>query len=530
METRAVCLLLGLPGSLMADPAIAFVIIIDAVGHKRPSGQLRRYSGNFAHCAILSFRPDFPTEANSRLRTASAEADGIMRILRIIKVLSAAGLSGGTLGIFMGLCVQPACGAGTVHDYQAVYDTQYETNEPLFTAMAASNNGETYYTFQYVFGGTLSLYEATKADPKNVKYLERALGWAETMVATATIVDAHGDRNWRGEWASPYSSSPISLELTDLQGATELARLARIVLTDPALKAVYGVRARAIHDFVKTHIVDKWLYSRRSEQWFLSNSTIADAPYNDKCALLARILTDLFRMGDVSYLPLLTKMADGLKDRLTPYGTGGPLIWDLHNGANSSKGHSEDTSHASRWPWMMIDCMNAGVSISSSEVKGIADLLTDVIWDRSSSASPRFSNYIDGNNDPYEKRPAWGNGLVYDGWVTLAKYDAKTMTIMDATLKAILAGKHNPSLDYNGTSFGIISLSGHLAKAAAALPRITGLASELSSTSEGSIIAPISRSTDKAVSSEIEYPTTAEYGSLLDSQTDGTADHSTVLR
>ena len=52
----------------------------------------------------------------------------------------------------------------------------------------------------------------------------------------------------------------------------------------------------------------------------------------------------------------------------------------------------------------------------------------------------------------------------YTGWVTLGGYDARVQRVCRATFEAILAGKRNPPLDYNGSLYGRISLAGHLAK------------------------------------------------------------------
>jgi hypothetical protein len=354
-----------------------------------------------------------------------------------------------------------AASAGTVSYYQAIYDTEYQNNQAALDAMAASGDGGTYYTFQYTFSGTLSMYEATK-DPK---YLERALAWAETMVSKATIIDSNGNANWSGPWLSPYSATPIAYELYDLQGSTELARLARIILTNSTLNSIYGTRAQAIHGFVKNHIVDKWLYTRGEESWFVYHSVTLSIDYSDKCALLVRILTDLYRVGDTSYLTLATEMVNGFKDRLVVF-TGNSLIWD-QGLSPETPGHAPDTEHANRYPDMVIDAINAGIgSITSTDLTKISNLLTAVIWDQSIS-SPQFTNYIDGNNDLFRTRPAWNNGLIYSGWVKLAEYDAGVLAVSDAALKAIVAGVRNPSLGYMSTYHGKMALSGHLAKAVA---------------------------------------------------------------
>ncbi|MFN3480769.1 MAG: fibronectin type III domain-containing protein [Thermodesulfovibrionales bacterium] len=50
------------------------------------------------------------------------------------------------------------------------------------------------------------------------------------------------------------------------------------------------------------------------------------------------------------------------------------------------------------------------------------------------------------------------------GWVNLGEFDPKVQEVCSAVLDAILAGKSNPSLNYNASIFGRIELAGHLAK------------------------------------------------------------------
>ena len=76
-----------------------------------------------------------------------------------------------------------------------------------------------------------------------------------------------------------------------------------------------------------------------------------------------------------------------------------------------------------------------------------------------------FTNYTDGSNGTFRTRGAWGNGLIYSGFDTLARVDARVKTIVSATLDAILAGRSNPSLDYMNTVYGKVQLAGHAAVA-----------------------------------------------------------------
>ncbi|MBU6415377.1 fibronectin type III domain-containing protein, partial [Patescibacteria group bacterium] len=175
------------------------------------------------------------------------------------------------------------------------------------------------------------------------------------------------------------------------------------------------------------------------------------------------------------------------KNRLVPF-TGNSLIWDQGLNPDGS-GHAIDTSHANRYPDMAIDAVNAGIgALTKTDLTGLSNLLTAVIWDQSLS-SPQFTNYIDGNNDPYGSRPAWNDGLIYIGWVKLSGYDNKVLTVADAVLKAIMAGVSNPSLDYNSTYHGKIALSGHLAKAVAGIKDTSSPSVSITSPASGATVS-----------------------------------------
>lgn len=358
--------------------------------------------------------------------------------------------------------------------YRGIYDTEYQNNKAVFDSMAASGDAGTYYTFQYALGGTLSLYEATR----DAKYLERALAWAETMVSKAAIMDSNGNRNWSGAWSSRYSPTPIAHQLQDLQGSTELGRLARISLTDPALKRSYGPRVMVIYEFLRDHIVNKHLFKRNGLPWFQNDVVQTRRAMNDKSALLLRVLTSVYltsaalggadnatyRWGDI-----LTELAKGFKARLEPYQGG--LIWDKGLGWDGPIPPNDpstlmDTSHANRFPYALVDLYRAGIVFARKDVTGVSRLLTGVIWNRSLT-DPRFTNFIDGTNHPALEKPGWGLGSIYHGWVVLAEYDPQVRLVADASLKAILAGTRNPSLDGMNNLHGRIALSGHLSKAAA---------------------------------------------------------------
>jgi hypothetical protein len=349
--------------------------------------------------------------------------------------------------------VPPHAEAEECRKYQPLFDTLYTANAHWIESEARAGRGTGYYYFSYVFGGTLAMFEGTG----DLKYIERMFGWTDAMIKAATIVDARGKKNWSGAWSSPWADAPIPYMLEDLQASTELARLARVALTDPNLRSIYGTRANAAYRFVKEHIVDKWLYTRNSAWWFEKVAQDDSKDFSDKVALLVRLLLDLYQIdGNGSYASLATHLLEELKQRLMPH-YDSSLVWDR----DSSR--APDTAHANRIPVMLVDAYAAGISVSSAEIRGVSNLLTRIIWD-GSSTSPRFTNHIDGGNSEIFGRPPWANGLIYSGWVTLGAYDAQAQRVAEAVLHAIIAGADNPSLAYMKSPRGKLALMGYITR------------------------------------------------------------------
>jgi len=355
---------------------------------------------------------------------------------------------------------QVAAAPPEVARWQAVYDRTFVEHRALFDQMAEGGNVDAnYYTFQYVLDATLCTFEATG----DVAYLERALSWEETIVSKATILDRDGCRNWPASWKSPYADQPISYQLWDFQGTTELSRTARIVLRDPGLRQRYGPRATKILEFARNDIVDKHVDYRKGRDGFLGDADDRTRCINDKTVLLLTIVGDVAQVhADPKYALFARGLAAGLRNRFTRLGDG--LIWD--QGKKGGDHLPWDTAHANRIPRAVVDLHEAGIVFTRDDVQGLARLWTRTIWDGSVD-DPRFANFIDGTNDKYKGRGPWGNGLVYSGWVALGRHDEESRRCAEAVLQAILSGKRNPSLDYNASAFGALELAGHLSLMAA---------------------------------------------------------------
>jgi hypothetical protein len=339
---------------------------------------------------------------------------------------------------------------------QRVFDQQYQANRAKLDAMAAQPGPQdTYYYFQYGMMGALSMYEAT-GDPR---YLEIVLHWAETMISKAVVIDHFGRRNWPGPWKSPFANEPIYYNLWELQGTTEFARLTRIILTAASLRTTYGGRATAIYEFVERDVVDKELDDQKAFSWHLRLTKQRGGQMSDKTAFMLRLLVDVYTVGrKQKHLQQAQTLASAFKDRFQSYR--GARAWDFDVGDVKNP---PDTAHACRFPLAVIDLYRAGIVFTHDDVQGLANLFTKVIWNQSLS-DPRFSNFIDGSNGPFGELGPWKNGIIYPGWVALGAFDAEVRKVCDATLRSILAGKHNPSLDYNSSMWGILALSGEMAK------------------------------------------------------------------
>jgi hypothetical protein len=338
-----------------------------------------------------------------------------------------------------------------------VLDAELASGNSDFDSMAASNYGETYYTFQYILTGVVSAFEGTR----DTKYLELAIGWAKTMIAKATIVDETGTHNWGGVWdcGCTPGGEKIAYQLDDLQGSVELARLARVILSDVDLEPTYGADALAIREFVRADIVDKHVALRNGRPWFENDAADLATCMNDKTILLGTILAELDRSGESGEKALLQTISSGLTARLTP--EGGALGWDIGvECADDKVYYAPDTSHANRWPPAFVVFAADGLDWSDAELEGVGKLFVDVIWDGSTTA-PRFANFINGSNDPYRTYGPWENGTIYAGWPRLGEVYEPVNTVVEATLRALDAGTSGPSLDRMNNQLGKVALAGH---------------------------------------------------------------------
>ena len=103
---------------------------------------------------------------------------------------------------------------------------------------------------------------------------------------------------------------------------------------------------------------------------------------------------------------------------------------------------------------------DAGIEFQLTDIQAMALTLTTIIWNGDAS-NPEFANYIDGGNSAYGVHPPWENGNVYFGWNRLGMWDPMTAYAIALTDQLVQTRKlSNPTLDTNGTSYGVIELAG----------------------------------------------------------------------
>ena len=79
---------------------------------------------------------------------------------------------------------------------------------------------------------------------------------------------------------------------------------------------------------------------------------------------------------------------------------------------------------------MAIYCYEAGLVYTRRDLQRITNTFLKRVWE-GSLTQPRFNNYHDGSNQPMPGRPrgGYGWGEIYDGWIKLGCYDARTQPI-----------------------------------------------------------------------------------------------------
>jgi len=333
-----------------------------------------------------------------------------------------------------------------------------------------SGLSSTYYFTSYYLNGILSAAEGTGS----TRILRKALRIINTMISTAQEFESGGKcfKAWRPFAITADSTiARPNLHFT-FQATVPIARAAAIIMDHPRWKRKYADTASRYIDFVDQSIIQYWYHTQLKDDIPWINPDHFPI-WNDNGSNLALNATYLFQAtGNPLYFSVCSKIGRALQAKLEPVGNAWiwenqtiPIGSDTDNtpGSVGNQAGVPDTSHTNREAFLMMALHEAGVMYSRVELNRMGATLVDVLWNKSIE-KPSFANYLNGSDKPYRvyKKPGL-NGSIYHGWVLMGGYHPEAQQVMLYTLKAILKGKMNPSLERNITSYGgKVGLCGHM--------------------------------------------------------------------
>ncbi len=335
-----------------------------------------------------------------------------------------------------------------------------------------THSGESgvYYFTSYYLNGILSAAEATHSDA----IMKKAVHYMDNMMATVQTVQFQGAtyQAWAPFLIGPNTDVPKPNVHYTLQATVPLARAAALIYADPAWKAKYKANADRYVAFANSAVLQYWYLGQfqRKVPWL---DTEHVPIWNDNATNMGLVAVYLYKAtrSDLAKEVALA-VGQAFQKKLAISGRG--WIWEPHTipigsdtdntpGSVGNQAGVPDTSHTNREPFMMISMYEAGLMFTRADIDRMAYTLIDSIWNQSYD-NPSFANYMNGSNKPYRvyKDPGL-NGPIYHGWSWVGGYSLEAQNVLVATLKAIVRGKDNPSLERNATSYGgKLGLTGHL--------------------------------------------------------------------
>lgn len=327
-----------------------------------------------------------------------------------------------------------------------------------------------YYFTSYYLNGMLSAAEGTGSE----RILRRAMRLMDAMIATAQDFEDHGRvyKAWGPFSITADSSVPKPNLHYTFQAVVPIARAAAIIQARPAWKAKYADAAGRYAAFADQTIIQYWYHVQLKDRipWIDPDHFPI---WNDNGSNLGLTATFLYQAtGDPVCLSIGKRVGEAFQGKLAPAGRGWiwenqtiPIGSDTDNtpGSVGNQAGVPDTSHTNREAFLMMSLYEAGVLYSRQDMERMAATLTDTLWNQSVD-NPGFSNYLNGSDKPYRvyKEPGL-NGSIYHGWALMGGYSAPAQQVMVHTLRAIVKGRTNPSLERNTTSYGgKLGLAGHL--------------------------------------------------------------------
>ena len=373
---------------------------------------------------------------------------------------------------------------GGLQEYYEEVMTSGAHDEFLDLSVRVGTNGLHLYNLQFAVDGVLSMYEATgdrQILDAAIQYVTNAMDAAETI--DGGYYESDGFFDWEVLSGDQPRARRQGFALYDLQFGSAMSRLGRIISEDVRLHDDVELQAfgEELVAFVDAHVIRKWLDARgiraSIESYQDTNGFWIDTSTHviNICHNLEEVLGSESSCRDVS-----RQLAEQFKQQLVLQ-QDGSYTWGLWGTLPSGHDHlAPDTGHENRVATMVWLLGGDGEVFDATDIERFAKTFTQRIWNGRSDweaspgvqDSPWFHNYIDGSDASYRNYSHYRdgtpgmNGFVYDGWVRLGQFDLETQNVGESLLDFMreFSWGVNAIRQRNGTSYGKIAITGHLAR------------------------------------------------------------------
>jgi hypothetical protein len=327
-----------------------------------------------------------------------------------------------------------------------------------------------YYFTSYYLNGLLSAVEGTGSE----RLLRRTIHYIDNMLATVQNFEVEGTRYqaWRPFLVTADSAIAKPNLHFSFQSCIPIARAAALIRTDPRWRVRYAKAADRYVAIVDEMVFRYWLeYEFKDEIPWVNPEHFPI--WNDNGCNLGLNATYLYRAtGDPRYRDVALRIGRHFQSKVVPVGKG--LVWESQTirlgsdtdntpGSVGNQAGVPDTSHTNREAFLMVSQYEGGLLFSKEDLDRMAATFMEVLWNQDRE-NPMFSNYLNGSDKPYRVYHSEGlNGAIYHGWAMIGGYSSEVRRVLLETLKAIVKGRQNPSIERNMTSYGArVGLTGHL--------------------------------------------------------------------
>ena len=358
-------------------------------------------------------------------------------------------------------------------DYLADFRGHLATYASGIESEVATGDCEVWYGTSYYLMGLAAAAEASG----DVAIMDQLVALEGQMMDLAQPI-VRGGRTYQE--FGPWDADGLPQILDTFQATGPLARTAAIIKRRPEFRVRYAAVGQRLTEHVDQSIFGFWFDKQtgyyRDPLGLWLGGTIPWLPvefggwgsypyWSDKASHLGMMAAWMYEAtGNDLYREYAERIGRGFRTHTAVQD--GCLLWDLgtwpiQTGQNLAG--VPDTSHANREPMMAVAMYELGIEFAIADLQGMGNTLALKIWNQD-VITPRFSNYIDGENLLYRGYPAWTNGNIAFGWDALGRYVPEAQRALAIACQADeTLGYSDPSDRWNASPYGLIEMSGVLA-------------------------------------------------------------------